>query len=283
MPRREKKQPPAPGSPAWMVTFSDLMTLLLTFFVLLLSMAIIDEQRKLVALGSIIGTFGPTPQTENYLAKQEERKTREVGPMTDVPDLELLKPLLYEDAREDIRFAENKLIQVMSISTDVLFEPGQTSLSERGRELVGRMAPVLRELPHPLLLAGHTSVLRDELGTDYLDYKTAEGTLDPSWRISLGRAMAVYRELLGHGVAAERMRVEGFSHFHARFDDNTANERRMNRRVDFVLDKRGAADSARIRETLPPERPKDYMEWQGFRFGYDNQSEPSRQVRPARE
>ncbi len=45
--------------PAWLVTFSDMMTLLLTFFVLLLSMASLTDERKIkVVLGSIIGSFG---------------------------------------------------------------------------------------------------------------------------------------------------------------------------------------------------------------------------------
>lgn len=283
MPRREKKQQPPAGSPAWMVTFSDLMTLLLTFFVLLLSMAIIDEQRKMVALGSIVGTFGPTPKTENHLAKRDERVSREVGPMNDVKDLELLKPLLYEDARDDIRFMENKLIQIVSISTDVLFESGQTKLSLRGREIMGLIAPVLRDLPHPLLLAGHTSTLRDELGTRYLDYQPKEGELDPSWKLSLGRALAVYQVLREHGVPTGRMRVEGFGDTRPRYGSASESERRMNRRVDIVLDKRGAPDSGKIRERVPADKPEDHMDYQGFRFGYGNQSEPSRQVRPALE
>ncbi len=266
-----------------MLTFSDLMTLLLTFFVLLVSMAVIDERRKLIVLGSIVGTFGMSTQTENYLALREDRRTREIGPMNDLQNLELLKPLLYEDARDDIRFAENKLIQIMSISTDILFEPGQTKLSERGRDLVGRMAPVLRELPHPLLLAGHTSALRDELETRYLDYKPKDGETDPNWGISLGRAMAMYRELLFHGVPASRMRVEAFADFRPRFGNDTAEERRMNRRVDIVLDKRGVADNDKVRRTLPAEKPRDYMDYQGFRFGYERQSEPPRTVRPEQE
>lgn len=283
MPRREKKRRSAPSSPAWMVTFSDLMTLLLTFFVLLVSMAVIDEQRKLVALGSIVGTFGPIPQTENYLAKRDERVSREVGPMNDVNDLELLKPLLYEDARDDIRFMENRLIQIVSISTDVLFESGQTKLSPRGQEIAGLIAPVLRDLPHPLLLAGHASTLRDELGARYLDYKPRESELAPSWEISLERAMAMYQALLSHGVPPERMRVEGFGDTRPRYGDASESERRMNRRVDIVLDKRGAPDSGRISERVTREKPKEHMDHQGFRFDYDSQSEPSRHVRPTLE
>ena len=55
---RKKKFDPGTGDPAWLVTFTDMMTLMLTFFVLLVSMSVMDERRKLVVIGSIIGTFG---------------------------------------------------------------------------------------------------------------------------------------------------------------------------------------------------------------------------------
>jgi len=57
--RKEKASGSDGGTPAWLVTFSDMMTLMLTFFVLLVSMAaIMDERRKIVVLGSLVGTFG---------------------------------------------------------------------------------------------------------------------------------------------------------------------------------------------------------------------------------
>ena len=43
------------GAPAWMCTFADLMSLLMTFFVLLLSMASLDQQKLKEALGSLRG------------------------------------------------------------------------------------------------------------------------------------------------------------------------------------------------------------------------------------
>ena len=54
--KKEKKQDE--GAPGWMVTFADLMTLLLTFFVLLLSMSTLDNQKVKLALGSLRGALG---------------------------------------------------------------------------------------------------------------------------------------------------------------------------------------------------------------------------------
>ena len=56
MPLKQKKQ--RAGAPMWIVTFSDLVTLLLTFFVLLLSMANMDQAKFELASDSLAGAFG---------------------------------------------------------------------------------------------------------------------------------------------------------------------------------------------------------------------------------
>jgi len=53
------------NSNAWITTYTDLMTLLLTFFVLLLSMAVITEEKRMVALNSVTGAFGFKPGAQS--------------------------------------------------------------------------------------------------------------------------------------------------------------------------------------------------------------------------
>ena len=57
MARKKKEDPPAPGSPAWMATFGDLMNLLLCFFVLLFSMSSIDAAKFEAMAASFSQTF----------------------------------------------------------------------------------------------------------------------------------------------------------------------------------------------------------------------------------
>lgn len=57
MARKKKEETPAPGSPAWMATFSDLMNLLLCFFVLLFSMSSVDEGKAEALVQSLASTF----------------------------------------------------------------------------------------------------------------------------------------------------------------------------------------------------------------------------------
>ncbi|MEZ4766111.1 MAG: flagellar motor protein MotB [Calditrichia bacterium] len=63
--KKQKKQEEAPaGAPLWIVTFSDLMSLLLTFFVLLLSFSSIQEVEFQKALGSLKGALGVLPRND---------------------------------------------------------------------------------------------------------------------------------------------------------------------------------------------------------------------------
>jgi chemotaxis protein MotB len=178
MARKKKESPPEGGTPAWLVTFTDMMTLMLTFFVLLVSMSTIDERRKLITLGSIIGTFG-TGKSYDNLSIKDRRRTVEPGPMDldKVDDLSPLKDKAWEDAYEDLDFASNKFVQIFSINEDVLFEPGSTLLKPEGKEMLESTLPVLLQIEYPLLLAGHTSTLREEEGERYkVERKTGSPT-----------------------------------------------------------------------------------------------------------
>jgi chemotaxis protein MotB len=251
MAKRKKKSGDRGGVPPWLITFSDMMTLMLTFFVLLVSMSVIDERRRLIVLGSIIGTFGVGRDSYDVLSTQDSRRTVEPGPfeMESIDDLEPLKEMVWEDVSKDLNFAENKFVQVLSINSDVLFEPGEAKLTMEGQRLLERALPVLLQIDYPLLLAGHTSRLREEMGTDY-KVEAKEDVMDESWRLSLFRVLNIYRFLLDSGMDPEMLRTEAFGRFHPRHTDLTAEGRRKNRRVDIILDKR----NVRWRDKLGPER-----------------------------
>lgn len=265
MARERKAKGGGGGLPAWLITFSDIMTLLLTFFVLLNSMAVLDERRKLVVLGSIIGTFGEGTRSFDVLSTRDTRQSIEPGPMENIGDLEPLKPMLWEDLSKDLSFAENRFVQIFSISSDVLFAPGSVTLTPQGADILSRITPVLMDAGYPILVGGHTATLRDELGERFSVQETKR-TLDPSWNISLGRAMAVYRHLIGLGLPPDKLLLEAFGRYHPRHDNASLQGRRLNRRVDIVLDKRNQLEP-RMERVLPaPRRTRDDYDVGGFVF-----------------
>ncbi|WP_461210842.1 OmpA/MotB family protein [Desulfocurvus sp. DL9XJH121] len=272
MAKKEKKPKEPEGQPAWLVTFSDMMTLMLTFFVLLVSMSVMDERRKLVVLGSIIGTFGEAGQGQDLLSQRNRRITVEPGPLEidNVDDLEPLRAMIWEDISEDLDFASNKFVQVFSIPDDVLFEPGEYEIKPGGRRVLETAMPVFLQVGVPLLLAGHTSNLRDEEGTRFR-VEDMDQTMDSSWNLSFMRVMKVYSFLLEAGMNPEMLRVEAFGRFHPRYGDRNAADRRRNRRVDVILDKRNSQWIENLGLLRQEERP-DSFKYNDFIFRFEDRN-----------
>lgn len=267
MARKEKKGGSG-GTPPWLITFSDLMTLLLTFFVLLLSMAVIDERSKLVVLGSVSASFGIGQASFNPTSLENVANKVDAGSMKE-PDMLPIKDLLWEDTKDDLNFQENRYVQILSINADVLYEPGKTEMSERGQILLNRIMPHLLRIKYPLLIAGHTADRRDEEGPQYV-VNFDKTKLDSTWALSLARGHGVYRYLLKSGIPAERLSQESFGQYHPRYTNKTPDGRSMNRRVDIVLDKRNTAEIINFEQSKEERNnePRGYF-FRDFRFNLD--------------
>jgi len=251
--------------PPWMITFSDVMTLMLTFFVLLVSMSQIDARRKLVALGSIIGAFGFQDQSYELFSKTDTGRTVEPGPI-EGDDLEPLKELKWENVDKDINFRSNRFVQILSINSSLLFAPDGVTLSREGQDLLDEFMPVLAQVRYPLLLAGHTSELRDELGINYQPDDDKQNP-DLSWKMSMGRVLAVYQFLIERGMKPTQLKMEAFGKYMPYYPSSTAEGRARNRRVDIVLDKRSAGATEQLRKISPPQqRREDILDVDGFEF-----------------
>jgi chemotaxis protein MotB len=253
----------------WLVTFTDMMTLLLTFFVLLLSMAVIDERARRVVLGAVSQGFGLKADISNPLSPRQTASFAEPGPM-DLPqrDLAALRDKIFDDASQDLDFQENKYVQILSINDQVLFNPGETTLSAGGTALLDKLLPYLQNLEHPLLVAGHTGPRRDEEGAGYLVNLTDQG-MDGTWLLSFRRASAVYLHLVLRGIPAEKLILEAFGQFHPRHANTTPEGRQKNRRVDLVLDKRNREWIGKIQamqESGEVSRQAPVHYFKGFRF-----------------
>ena len=269
MARRKTRPRKGDSDPAWLMTFTDLMTLLLVFFVLLISMSVIDERMRLVTIGSVSRVFGSGHDLFNPLASRE-RLSRypsrvEPGAMEGDPDdLAQIRDMLFDDVNKDLDFQQNRFVQIISINDDVLFDPGGYVLRESGVAQLDRLLPFLQRINYPLLVAGHTSVPRDEAG----NYTVVKGQLgmDQTWLISFRRAHAVYSHLVSRGIDPQQLSMEAFGQFRPRFSNNTPEGRRRNRRVDIVLDRRNVEWIRKVEELRGEVPVRRDTHFRGFRF-----------------
>ena len=191
-------------------------------------------------------------------------------------DLEPLKNLMYDDMDKDLNFQSNRFVQIVSISDDVLYKPGESALKPEGRRIIDRMLPFLLQVKYPLLLAGHTTIVRDEMVADY-KVTMDDVSLDPSWQLSMQRVFGVYRYLLERGMDPASLRVEAFGKYHPTYPETTAAGRRANRRVDIVLDKRNSRWIERLEESRDAAKAKrERFSFKDFDFSLGNRGEEAR-------
>ncbi|MHC4076098.1 MAG: flagellar motor protein MotB [Planctomycetota bacterium] len=153
--QREPKQ--AAGAPEWMVTFSDCMTLLLTFFVLLLSFSSFDD-RVFRQLKIIFASTLPSIKAEGREIKNADAflPTRQI---TDVEDIDKgsEKPTLergVEDGlKEDTESVNVHKRKVFLISSGKIFYGNGKVISLRGRKTLSAVAAFLREMPNRVVIS----------------------------------------------------------------------------------------------------------------------------------
>lgn len=154
----EKKQPQteeAGGAPEWMVTFSDCMTLLLTFFVLLLSFASFDDETFPALANSFaqampsIGLSSHSNQ-ESFQDKQaSDDQVRQVkGTETRTAINALTSNFMHEKKPLDFRN-----LKVFTVPSDQFFWGRGTAISQSGREVLDALAEFLKATPGRVVIS----------------------------------------------------------------------------------------------------------------------------------
>ncbi len=230
--KKEKKQSTMGGAPAWMVTYADMVTLLLTFFVLLLSMASMDPVRFTEASSSLKDAFGmharpahvefaipilPSPPITKFSPLQNQMTTklyRRIKTKIDTNKLSQDIDVLNKDSDTII----------LRIKESILFDPGETKISPQSYPLLRYIADIIRPLPLRLRIEGHT----DSSATTKVELE--------KWGVSMDRSVSVLRFLKkGDLLPLDRMGAAAYGSERPLASNVTAEGRAKNRRVDFVL------------------------------------------------
>lgn len=216
--------PKVPTSPGWMTTYGDLMSLLLVFFILLVSFSTLEVTQFHKAMGSLKqggdGIFRPSTgqiliEAPAQLSAEFDRAVSDLGE-------ELARQSLSEQVRvywdtQGVRFV---------LQDEVLFPPGSAVLNTRYRDVLTAVADVIRTLPvAELQVEGHTddTPIRTER---YLS----------NWELSTARAVAMLRFLEGLGLVPPRkLAAHGFGEFRPFVPNDSPANKAKNRRVEIYV------------------------------------------------
>lgn len=237
-PPRKKKAaggPAGEGAPAWVVTFADLATLLLTFFVLLLSFSNMDVVKYREMVGSVQERFGVTTM------ERGDYQTVSVGQIADV-DSNVRDNSVKVAAREQIvntiydAVVREGYKDAASISVSdegvrvrmkgrVLFEPGNADLEKGGLRFLDSLVRLLKENKNiRMTVEGHTD-----------DTQTRSAKFPSNWELSTVRAARTLAYLVDQGAPANRMAAAGYAGTRPQFPNNQPETKVLNRRVEFLF------------------------------------------------
>jgi len=230
----------------WMTTFTDLVTLLMTFFVLLNSIAVIDEERERLALNSFIGSLGFMKGGLSSMESKSRSMLPPSAPMGKaIKGTKLIEQLLLRKVPSGLTVAGSGLRRVISIQDGFFFEPGSYRLKPEARSILKELAHYLNFTKFPVQIEGHTD-----------DLPELPPGISSDWELSALRAQAVLRFLMDEGkVAPNRLSAFGYGRHRPLAPNNSKLNRAKNRRVTLILDEREEAlgeytDDRRSRPSL---------------------------------
>ncbi|GAV19409.1 chemotaxis protein MotB [Mariprofundus micogutta] len=228
---RKKKWPVEylPNTEAWMTTFADLVSLMLTFFILLISMSTMDK----TGLSDIESSFTKAVSVLNAGDKTE----LQIIPPFEMQKLVSPRELMLAMRQNSHAMMKNSTLEhkvkgviikdrlYLRIPSTTLFEKGSAELKEEHVKAIQKLAQMLAISPGKIRVQGHTNDKIDLADSQYAD----------PWQLSLARAASVLHILEDEGVNPARLSMVGYGPSRPVSTEATPFGRSKNRRVEIVV------------------------------------------------
>ena len=215
------------GLDGWVMTYGDMMSLLLTFFVLIVSFSSMQDTKFKDAAMSLRRAFGVMVQPQSVIEfndplvpRYETHEQRDF--LFEVRELE--KILLDRGLASDVKMEVQADGVRFRLEAPVLFAPASVDLQPGSREVLGTLAAFLGKFPGEIQIDGHSDAA-----------PISNARYPSNWELSAARAGAVARYFQGEGLAPARIAAAGFGEHRPLADNATAEGRARNRRVEIFL------------------------------------------------
>lgn len=237
--RREYKKKEGGGTPGWITTFSDLMSLLLTFFILLYSMSSVDAVKfkelshslQDVLTGSDSLSIIEGSATDDEILDLEQLSTELLA-----EKIEMTKEMqeMYNTVEE---YISNKGLEAkvtvdmgkkgvyVDIKEVILFESGESELKSSGIQVLEDLQDLFVDFENDIVIEGHT----DNIPIRNKDFES-------NWELSTSRALSVVKYLSEmDGLEPRRFSATGYGEYRPIVPNDSIKNRSINRRVNILI------------------------------------------------
>lgn len=237
----KQKKKTQKGAPRWMTTFSDLMTLILVFFILLFAFSEIDANKFRMIANSFKGVLDyessliPYEEPISSPIKNEPNQPKDLENDKELDNenkqldelLSKIRSYLSEHDLEDVIMAtrENRGV-VLVLQENVLFDSGKADLKKQAIPFLNKVADLIKTLPNYIEVEGHTDSQRIIQPSPYAS----------NWNLSGDRAANVINFFIRqHSLPRERFKISGYADIQPIASNETDDGRHQNRRVVIII------------------------------------------------
>ncbi|NPA16139.1 OmpA/MotB family protein [Persephonella sp.] len=230
MPRKKKEE--CKKIPGWLISFGDLMSLLLTFFILLFSMGTISLEKFHMVIKGVTESLGGR---KIYL---EQKLLNQSNVPLEFPDMYpkikrkkmLTKALLQVEQELEKDGVEADVIQHGSIirfrlNTDKFFPPGSATPYPEFIPVIFQLCKKMKQADFTVIIEGHTD-----------NTPVRGGKYKSNLELSAARALTVLKMFLQCGYPEKYLAARGYGPYRPIAPNDTPEGRAKNRRIEFVID-----------------------------------------------
>jgi chemotaxis protein MotB len=226
--KKEKPKLEEPTAPFWMVTYGDMVTLLMVFFILILSFSTIQLEKFKGAMSSMKGALGVLPENistykksvPNYKDLESKRRQELLETMNEIEDI-IEKMGLSEMV--DLEFTGEGVM--VRMGDDLLFDSGSAYLKEQGMPVMDIVLQAFKGKFKDIYVEGHT----DNLPIRSVKYPS-------NWELSAARSMSVIKYLNKIGkISPRQLTAVGHGEHRPLVSNDSRANRSKNRRVEIFF------------------------------------------------
>lgn len=221
---RRKKKGEDINTNGWMDTYADTITLLLTFFILLYSISAIDSQK----LNKLAEAMKKSLQGSTNITEIKNIEDLKVGEgKSDYENLaEKLNTVIEQNALTDVvKIREEERGVVLQLDETILFDSGEAVLKDYSRNILNTITTVIKNIDNDVLIEGNTDNI--PINNEY--FKS-------NWELSTARAVSIVRYFVEtKELSPTRFSVKGYAEYKPLVENNTEENRSINRRVDILI------------------------------------------------
>jgi len=231
--RRKKREDEHENLERWLITYADLITLLLAFFIMMYVFSKQDAQKYDEVVGHLktifTGGSGISGQgkdagemifdlpVKTMQASGEELRKKLEDEVRNLPD--------NESVKKNISIFSDERGVVIRMLESVVFDQGKADLKERAKGALDKIVPIVKNIDNHIRIEGHT----DNIPINNHEFRS-------NWELSVRRSTEVVRYFIeGHNFPPARISAVGYAEYKPIAVNDTAESRALNRRIEIIV------------------------------------------------